>query len=317
MQIGIIGAGMAGLSCAEVLVQAEHGVTLFDKARGPGGRMATRRMETVQGEAAFDHGAQYFTVREEAFADVVGGWERTGHAARWPAAGPEAWVGVPGMNSVIRKMADRLDVQFGALVTGMDASRQGWTIHMGPGRAGPFDALILAIPAEQAATLLSLHDFELARVALRARSQPCWTCMFAFADRLDSPDAPIRDCGDISWAVRNRDKPGRSGPESWVVQAQPQWTHAHLEKPADEVSGLLLGLLGSALGKQLPDPIGAAAHRWRFAMSSGTGDEALWNEHTLLGACGDWLIGPRVECAWLSGRAMADKVLASHGGADG
>jgi predicted NAD/FAD-dependent oxidoreductase len=51
------------------------------------------------------------------------------------------------------------------------------------------------------------------------------------------------------------------------------------------------------------------AHRWRYALSPGTGDGALWNPDIGLGVCGDWLLGPRVECAWLSGRMLADSCI--------
>ena len=61
MQFAIIGAGMAGIACADALQAAGHAVAVFDKGRGPGGRMSTRRMETPLGTVAFDHGAQYFT----------------------------------------------------------------------------------------------------------------------------------------------------------------------------------------------------------------------------------------------------------------
>ena len=54
-------------------------------------------------------------------------------------------------------------------------------------------------------------------------------------------------------------------------------------------------------GSELPRPIAAVSHRWRYALSAGTGDGAMWNSDLALGVCGDWLLGPRVECAWLSG----------------
>lgn len=46
MRIGAIGAGMAGLSCAQALRRQGHAVVLFDKGRGPGGRMSSRRIDT-------------------------------------------------------------------------------------------------------------------------------------------------------------------------------------------------------------------------------------------------------------------------------
>ena len=54
----IIGAGLAGLSCAQALLLAGHTVHVFDKSRGPSGRMSTRRAEGAAGPWQCDHGAQ-------------------------------------------------------------------------------------------------------------------------------------------------------------------------------------------------------------------------------------------------------------------
>jgi predicted NAD/FAD-dependent oxidoreductase len=81
MRIGIIGAGMAGLSCAQALRDQGHHPVLFDKGRGPGGRMSTRRIDTPLDEAAFDHGAQYLTARDPAFVAQVDRWAQAGHGA--------------------------------------------------------------------------------------------------------------------------------------------------------------------------------------------------------------------------------------------
>ena len=105
MRIGIVGAGMAGLSCADALSRRDHEVTLFDKARGPGGRMSTRRLACEAGTMSFDHGAQYFTVRDREFSKLVADWSLRTVAAPWPEAGVDAGVGWPGMNGVIRDMA--------------------------------------------------------------------------------------------------------------------------------------------------------------------------------------------------------------------
>jgi renalase len=83
MRIGIVGAGMAGLACAEGVTRRGDDVVLFDKGRGAGGRMSTRRIATSAGEAYFDHGAQYFTVRDAAFGQRVEAWISQG----WPLPG--------------------------------------------------------------------------------------------------------------------------------------------------------------------------------------------------------------------------------------
>ncbi len=303
---------MAGLACADALQEAGHCAALFDKGRGPGGRMSTRRLETPLGEAAFDHGAQYFTARDPGFRRLVDSWSALGTAAPWPQAGADAWVGLPGMSAVVGQMASAHAVQWGHPVTGMVRKHGAWWLIRKAGESGPFDAVILAIPAEQAAAMLSLHDFSMARIALMARSQPCWTGMFVFDRPLDDLPSVLRDRGDIAWAARNSAKPGRSGPEAWVVQASASWSAAWLEAPPEQILAMLHVAMAEAAGCAIPQPVAAVSHRWRFALSAGTGDGALWNPEIGLGVCGDWLLGPRVECAWLSGRILAASCIGTQ-----
>ena len=131
MQIAIVGAGMAGLSCATRLAALGHELVLFDKGRGPGGRMATRRVEADGTMLRFDHGAQYFTARDPRFVEQVARWEREGVVARWDLAGEDAWVGTPGMNAPIRAMAAGLDVRWGLRAERL--RREGARWHVNPG----------------------------------------------------------------------------------------------------------------------------------------------------------------------------------------
>ena len=70
----VIGAGIAGLIAARALRAAGHRVLVLDKGRGVGGRMATRRIEG----GVFDHGAQFVTVRDPRFQQIVEGWQAKG-----------------------------------------------------------------------------------------------------------------------------------------------------------------------------------------------------------------------------------------------
>lgn len=310
MKIAIVGAGMAGLSCADYLVANGHDICLFDKGQGPGGRMSTRRMDTPLGQASFDHGAQYFTVRDAAFQQRVGDWQEQGVAARWPVAGPDAWVGTPGMNAVVRAMASQHDVRFDEMIRSLRQTPAGWLLSGASGEHGPFDAIVIAIPAEQASALLGLVDMGLARIALGTRTLPCWTGMAAFDRALPISDDIVRNSGILSWAARNSAKPGRAGPESWVVQATPHWSASHVEEDAGAVLPQLMAALAALSPEPLPVPLVASAHRWRFAMTSGADHVAIWNAARRIGLCGDWLLGPRVECAWLSGQHLARQMVA-------
>lgn len=310
MRLAIIGAGMAGLAAGTRLVAAGHTVHLFDKGRGAGGRMASRRIATAAGEAVFDHGAQYFTVRDSDFAACVEAWTCAGHVAPWPVAGPTAFVGTPAMNAPLRAMAEHLHVSWGARVDAVERHHNGWQLHGDGISDATYDAIISAIPAEQAAVLLAPVAARFAGVAAAAVSAPCWTVMLAFAapvahaaDILPDPTEPI------GWAARNRAKPGRSGPETWVVQASPAWSTAQLDDDPASIVAALQAALARAIGGALPPVLAASAHRWRYARATGTGDELLWDNQSGIGVCGDWLVAPRVEAAWLSGHRLAGAII--------
>jgi predicted NAD/FAD-dependent oxidoreductase len=314
VHFGIIGAGLAGLTCADRLVAAGHVVSAFDKGRGPGGRMSTRRIDTPLGQARFDHGAQYCAATTPGFGVQVADWAARGVAAPWPVAGPEAHVGVPGMNALVADLAGRHDVAFGALVKGLVREGQQWWLVMEGERRGPFDAVIVATPAEQAAPLLSLHAFAMARAAASSQSHPCWCAMLAWRQPLPLDWAVWQGDGALAWAARNSAKPGRlgpaqGGPDCWVLHAGPEWSHRHLEMTPEAVIGPITAEFAQIAGIALPAPLVARAHRWRFARPTPTGDDALWDGILRLGACGDWLTDPTIEGAWLSGTALADRIL--------
>ncbi len=311
MKIAIIGAGLSGLTCADFLAAAGHQVQLIDKSRGPGGRMSTRRAQSSMGELHFDHGAQYFTARDPGFQAIVKQWQNDGLAARWPAAGDDALVGVPSMNSPIKAMASRHDISWSMRIDRLENHKNQWRLFEENSALKPlFDAIVLAIPAEQAATLLETCNTSFSEIARQTKSDPCWTVMLAFPEPLSTNKKTIRDHSVIGWAAKNSDKPMRGDLESWVIQATPIWSNDHLEESQEQIIKALTTEFAAELGISLPEPLHAAAHRWRYARSGSAGSIALYDAETGLGVCGDWLLGPRVECAWLSGTALAQLMVA-------
>ncbi len=305
MRVAVVGAGMAGLACGEALVAAGHTVVLFDKGRGAGGRMSSRRMATPMGEISFDQGAQYMTARDPAFRGRIEAWSAAGLVEPWPAAGDDAWVGAPAMNAPLKAISADLDVRWKVRVETLTREAGGWRVGGGDLDEGGYDAVLCALPAEQAAALLGGVVPDFAARAAATQSDPCWTVMASFSGRLPIEADVFRSDGDVAWAARNSSKPGRSGLESWVVQASADWSRLHLERSEAEVAGALLSAFYAAAETSPRPTVALAAHRWRYARSGASGEGALWNAGQGLGACGDWLLGPRVECAWLSGRQLA------------
>ena len=193
-------------------------------------------------------------------------------------------------------------------VTAIERVAKGWLV-LADAALGEFNAVVIATPAEQAGNLLAARQIEFAALAKSTVSEPCWTLMAAFAERLPVAADIVRDDPVIGWAARDSAKPGRVGPESWVVQASADWSRRHLEQSPVEIVPLLLQAFAGATGTVLPSASVALAHRWRYAKSGAAGQAFLWTAECSLGVCGDWLLGPRVECAWLSGSGLATAIM--------
>jgi predicted NAD/FAD-dependent oxidoreductase len=338
--IAVIGAGIAGLTVATDLAAAGHEVSLFDKSRGPGGRCATRRSTF----GAFDHGAPGFSATTAAFRAQVEAWQDVGwvssaNEANGIATGgasqhsqPPPIYGVPSMNALARQLAAYLpagvtlytDRQVVAIEA--SAADAGWQLRLSDGiaQATRFDAVVVAVPAEQAAALLA-PDGALADAMQHTRSDPCWTLMAAWAhplptalDTCYSSDAH----GVMSLARRDDARLGRTNVDGvacrWVLHATPQWTTEHLEAPADSVIADMLHAFEGMVGAGLDAPLHAVAHRWRYAqVGTPRNEPSGWNAALQLGSCGDaWhAIGDAgsaapdgIERAWLSGRALAQQL---------
>jgi predicted NAD/FAD-dependent oxidoreductase len=328
--IAVVGAGVAGLACARHLTEAHLDVRLFDKGRSPGGRLATRRAETPPGEVSFDHGAQYISVRDSAFARVIEDFAATGAAALWefddgvnaPARTRlQRWVGTPGMSALARHMAGGLAIKTSALVTRVRTEDDGWRLEINsPGQdqsasEGPFDAVVLALPAEQAAPLLAPVAPRLAVEAAAARTSPCWAGLFAFDRRFDAPFDVHRFAADeaLAWVARETSKPGRTGPEAWVVHASSAWSSANLDLTPQQAADELFSAFRVVV-PEAPQPIWLQAHRWRYAfVETPASSPFAWDPDLRLGLCGDWRIGARVEAAWRSGDSLGAAMQSAFG----
>lgn len=134
--------------------------------------------------------------------------------------------------------------------------------------------------------------------------------MLAFAETLPSGANWLRgDAGDaIGLAVRNNVKPGRAGPEAWVLQATADWSRTHIEAHPDWIAEALTAAFATRIGAALPPPVTRTAHRWRYANPVATGPGIMFDAARQLGVCGDWLVGPGVEAAWLSGTTLATRI---------
>lgn len=315
-EVIVVGAGIAGLSCAAHLARAGMRVRVLDKARGPGGRLSTRR----DADAQWDHGAQYFTARDRDFSALIRGLAEDGIVARWQprmvtieggvvtprADAGERWVGAPRMSALTRALSRELDVETGVRVSDLRREGGALTLFDERGRATQADVVLLTVPAAQALPLVEGLSPSLASAAAAASLAPCWAVMCQLEGAELGFDAARIIGTPLSWAARDGSKPGRPDPATWVLHASPAWSRAHLEDAPEAVARALVAAFGEAVGRDLA-PSSARAHRWRYALAESEGalGGCLLDVEAGVGVAGDWCLGARVESAWLSGRALA------------
>lgn len=322
--IAVIGAGMAGLSCSQALQQAGFLVTVFEKSRGPSGRVSTRQGEGWQA----DHGAQYFTVSQSPFEVQVQKWLQLGVVAEWQGRLYEAddsgirpkqsekkrYVGVPRNTCPARQMAQSLTVELEQTVQEITFAEGKWRVKSKEHGVYPqvFDKVVLAIPAPQAQALLGFN-LEVQTLAACVKMRGCWAVMGRYAHTLDLPfDGLFVNTGPLSWVARDSSKPGRlhegsEVKEVWVLHASAEWSEANIERAPDEVASELLAAF-KALGGEAP--MEHSVHRWRYADCGQSLHQGYaWDAAQQLGLCGDWLNGGKVEGAWMSGYQLAQEMI--------
>jgi len=335
-RVGVIGGGMAGLACARRLAAAGLAVTVFDKGRGPGGRMSARRRAAHGTTWDWNHGAQYFTARHPAFRELVHDWEAAGVVRAWsqpptilgesgpaaPTVEPSArYAGVPAMNQPAKELAATVGangvIHCGIRVAQVVPKPSGWELRDADGAdRGTFDRVVVAVPAPQAVPLLGAVP-HLAEQAAGAEMQPTLTGLFGFAEPLPTDigrafvNLPATHPGSaLAWMARAPAEAASGHGESWVVHAthafSRQWLHAAREQQATALRQAFAAAL------DLPDlaPAHAEVHGWHYAAVASPIDRpCLYDPAHGLGACGDWCLGNRVEAAFLSGDALADAIL--------
>lgn len=309
-RVVIVGAGLAGLACADVLASAGLAPRLLDKGRGPGGRCASRRSPAGR----FDHGAPSLVVSRASFEHAVARWIEAGVADvldhPFATASTAQIVGVPAMNSFVKHEAERLDAEFSVEVAAPRRQADAWELFSVGGQSLGFaDLVILAIPAPQAVD--RLPPGPLRDAAAGPRFDPVWTLMAAFDE---GDGAPLPDADDMEHPVLDKiiwqeGRPRREQGRRCTAHACPAWSLKNLERPKDEVAQDLLSALQAFL-PTLGQPTHLDAHRWRYArVARPVGTPFGYDPATGLATCGDWHLGPNAEDAWESGHALGHAII--------
>jgi predicted NAD/FAD-dependent oxidoreductase len=311
MRVGIVGAGLAGLLAGRQVQADGHEVVLFDKGRSAGGRLATRRI----GAGTLDHGAQFFTVRDERFATLVREWEGIGLVREWCRGfgrepdGHPRYVVRGGMNALAKHLAAGLDVRTRTLAFTLRTGTTGcqWNLLIDDGTTEDLDAAIITCPLPQARSLVLTGGVELPP-GLRSTDYDRTLALLAVLDRPGAvpPPGGVQDADDTFSFIGDNLAKGVSATPAITFHARADWSLAWWDRPREGTHIELRHRAARWLGEA--EILASEVKRWRFATPQAIWPDPCWVADALapLVFAGDAFAGPRVEGAALSGLAAAD-----------
>lgn len=308
----IVGAGIAGLIAAKQLAGCGASICLLEKGRGLGGRMATRRWNG----AIFDHGAQFFTVRDPRFARWVNEWCEQGFVEPWydfHGSGMH-FRGQPGMTAIAKHLAIDLEIRRETLVRKVSRRDRKWQGDLGNETTITASRLLITAPVPQAMTLLETGEVALDRNDQKALDAIKYhRCIAALAildqpSRIDSLNGALKLSGEpVQWISDNHRKGISKDVPSATIHSTPAFAEEHWDSNDSVRMPLLLEKASKHLGATI---LFCQCHRWGFSQPKASfRDKAFVDESLGLAIAGDGLSGGRVEGAALSGLEAATQII--------
>lgn len=325
MKIAVVGAGLSGLMVANRLSRLGMDVTVFEKSRGLGGRIATKRLEW----GALDIGAQYFTVRDPRFRHQVQQWLEEGATHLWDftpyslsstglkasADKTERFVGSPQMNSLAHSLAKGFKLEFEAKVDQVKRRGNKWILDLSQGGSvnGEFDWVVVSAPAEQSQAIV--RDTAIALSFFEPFYIPCWALAIATKGAVNPEIQGIFGDEMVSWVSRLSSRPQRIKPkhydDCWMIHFSSEWSIANGKETQIDITRTGFDWLAETLnnhgGKEL-SVVEHHKHFWRYARVRKNHNQQsfLVDSTSHIALVGDWLCGGRIEGAFLSALNFTD-----------
>ncbi len=320
-KIAIIGAGLSGLSLAKRLVDNHFDVKIFEKSRGCGGRMSSKRTDV----GYFDHGAQYFSAQSEMFQKFIKPYVDDGTLIHWkPKFGHMDKAGAfttKEMNYPIyipkgrmthwaKAMAEEFEIEYGVEIAHCSKNARGSCLFdQNRNNLGDYDLVVSTAPAPQTEKILNI---ELPNVV---QMVGCYALMLRCNNSISIPFDIIRfedDMLDImSLQSARRDGDIKDQAMNILVQTTNMWAEQHLEEDQSDIAKRMTAHFAEKLSIPIDKLEIIRLHRWLYASTPTplAGLDYIFEPNAAMAACGDWCVGSKVEAAFLSAAALGEEII--------
>jgi hypothetical protein len=327
----VVGAGISGLSCARELAAGGRTSLVLDRARGVGGRCATRRVEghPMDFGVCFLHGRDpgFLAALDQVPAAVLPGWPRqvlgTGSPCQPDAfsAGERRLAFAEGVTAFPKHLAQGLDVRLRTPVASLQPGSGHVDVRLEDGAAIRAGTVVVSVAAEEAGALLDTalpepHLSAAIAILRLAWSEPCLALLALYPEGTPAPawQIALPEESRVVQLASNESSKRKLPAAALVLQAHAAWSRKHAVDQA--WPRLLLEEAGRLFGPWAAAPRLTSEHRWRYARSGMAAELAApmllhLKEGGRIGLCGDRFgRGGGIEGAWLSGRKLARRILA-------
>ena len=321
--IAIIGSGLSGITIASEL-KKKFNVEIFEKSRGVGGRMSTRKELPF----IFDHGAQFFKITKTDFMNFVSEllservilpWKfKLAHfegirLTKIKIIGNEDkfFVGVPNMDSIIKYLAKKIDVMINTKIEKIIKKKNDWFLYDQNNKSyGKYDWVILTLPAEQSRELIS-KTISFYPLLKKIKMKGCFSLMIGMNDPviLDYDAAIIKD-SDVAWLAINSSKPFRTEKYSLLINSSYDFAAKNISSPKEKIINHLLDTTSVVINRQIPESAMIRLHQWRYVEAEKHPDDNFFiDPQNKIGICGDWFVNSRVEGAFISASNLSKEII--------
>ena len=321
--IAVIGAGLSGTTIASKLNE-KFNVKVFEKSRGVGGRMSTRRETPFM----FDHGAQFFTVKTTVFKNflselfskqIIQPWNfrlayfngQNLNKIKFIKDEDKFYVGVPNMDSIIKYLSKNCNVILNTKIENIIKENDKWNLYGKNKKSyGLYDWVILSLPAQQSLELIT-EKVSFYPLIQKIKMKGCFSLMVGMSESLNLDyDAALIENEDIAWLAVNNSKPSRMNNYCLLINSSYEYAAKNLNTSKYQVLKHLLKISSKFINYDLLKSNMIKIHQWIYVEAECSPKENYFIDHTTkIAVCGDWFINSRVEGAFLSANELFKEII--------
>lgn len=314
----ILGSGVAGSTIANLLSK-NYTLEVFDKARGPGGRTANKRLKL---NLSYDHGLQYFSPKTNKFRKLIITLHQKKILKIWNGkhldltlenkkSSPK-FIGKKSNNDFCKYQLKNIKQNYLSHIKKIEYKKKIWEITLKNNKKNKFRGLILTCPYPQLKKIAKKYLVKKI-LNLNVKMEPNITTMIAFRSQKNLPISSIKFNDNIlAWAANeNSKKRFKSSLNLWTLQSSVKWAKKTINnyKKNKMITKKIYTKFLELTGMSDYKIVDIKTHGWKYSYNFNTTRmKSYWNKNISLGVCADWFIGPKAEDAWQSAVDLSNKI---------